>query len=145
MGLEQREQNNNINPKRTRNLFQVAALCTVLALSACSPKSQSYIFGSHIEMGSLPDDICKIEGKPQIISVSTESEGDINLVYTRNNGDIVTQHYGRDLGGHGTKYSKVGQFYWSGGICPGFEASTPLTPTITTRLLPTLQPTSSRS
>jgi hypothetical protein len=106
--------------KATSKFIKNTLLCSTLAfsVSACSPKEQSYLFGSNIDMGGLPTDICKIDNKPQVLNVSTESNGDIGLIYIRNNGDLVSQHYGRDRMGIGTQYAKVGEFVWKGDACP---------------------------
>jgi hypothetical protein len=121
--------------KRSRTFLQLASLCGVLSLTACGPKQQTY-WGGNIDMGPIPNDVCKIEGKAQILNVSTESTGDVHMIYLRNNGDYVSQRWTRSALGFGTDYVEAGSVFWTGGVCPGSDVP----PRATETIRPTLQP-----
>ncbi len=104
----------------TRRLLGFAALTITLLVAAagCSPKAQGISTNAAIDMGPIPADICRINNIPVVLNVVRESDQAISLTYVRNNGDIVTKHYGRGFLGIGTKYVEAGQSYWTGGYCP---------------------------
>ena len=86
------------------------AIVVALFLSACGASQQAF-FGVDVDMGAIPADVCLIDGKPQVLSASTESDGDIKLFYLRNDGYYVMQQYSFP----GVR--KAGAIYWSGGTC----------------------------
>ncbi len=124
--------------KRSRTFFQLASLCGVLSLTACGPKTQTY-WGGNIDMGPIPGDVCKIDDKAQILNVSTESTGDVHMIYLRNNGDYVSQRWTRSGLGFGAGYVEAGSVYWTGGTCPGSDVAP--RPTATVRPTPRPFPT----
>ena len=85
-------------------------LLAAIALTGCGASQQAF-FGVDVDMGPLPADICLVDGKPQVLSASTESDGDIKLFYLRNDGYFVLQQYSFP------GIRKAGAIYWSGGIC----------------------------
>lgn len=102
--------------KSTRSpLARTAMLCaTLLASAACSPKLQSYVEGTSIDVGKIPDDVCVVNGVQKVISVSTESDGDMSIVYVRYDGDIVLKHFATTFTSLGTSYGEQGQFVFKG-------------------------------
>ena len=106
-----------ITVDKKKTLYTSMLLSVVMSLASCSPKIQS-VLGSDINVGVLPDDICMVDGQPKILNVSTESQGDIYLIYVRKNGDIVSQHYSTDITTLGSKFKPRGSLYWTGGNCP---------------------------
>lgn len=94
-----------------RKLIVITTFFSVLwVLSACGASQQAF-FGADVDMGNLPEDICMINGVPQVLSASTESDGDIKLFYLRNDGFYVLQQY--TFPG----IRKAGSIYWAGGVC----------------------------
>lgn len=72
----------------------LAVIATIsLILSACSARDQARWEGT-IEMGNLPEDILYVNGLPQIITVSTESDGDVVMAYFSSDGNVYAQLYG---------------------------------------------------
>ncbi len=90
-----------------------------LAIGACSPKEQSRWIGESFtfSLGEIPSDVCLVGGNPLVLNATTESDGDFNLVYVRNNGDIVIRHWARRPIAQWEIY-EAGEFYWRGGRCP---------------------------
>ncbi len=82
----------------------------LLLVSGCGASQQAFL-GMDVDMGPIPEDVCYSNGLPQILSASTESDGDIKLFYLRNNGDFVLQQYSFP------GIRKAGSIFWSGGIC----------------------------
>lgn len=70
-----------------------------------------------VNMGALPGDICVIDGKPQVVDVSSEDHyGYPILVYLRKDGAIVALRYG---GGFDSQSQHAASIrYWTGGSCP---------------------------
>lgn len=93
-----------------RSILLIMAVLLMLVFSACGASQQAF-FGEDVDMGPLPEDICYVNGVPQVLSVSTESDGDIKLFYLRNDGDYVLQQY--SIPG----VRKAGSISWSGGTC----------------------------
>lgn len=91
-------------------IFFISAILLILFISACGASQQAF-FGEDVDMGPLPEDICYLNGVPQVLSVSTESDGDIKLFYLRDDGDYVLQQY--SIPG----VRKAGSISWSGGVC----------------------------
>ena len=85
-------------------------LLAAIALAGCGASQQAF-FGVDVDMGPLPEDVCLINGSPQVLSASTESDGDIKLFYLRNDGYYVLQQYSFP------GIRKAGAIYWSGGNC----------------------------
>lgn len=72
------------------------------------------------QMGSLPADICVIDGAPQVLNLNHDlgyGDSEATLTYLRNNGDLVVLTYWTN-GLRDTKET----FVWSGGHC-GAKAS----------------------
>jgi hypothetical protein len=88
----------------------------VLLLVACSPQTKSWFDSSYThQVGTVPSDVCIENGVPVIFNITSESDGDVSLVYLRNNGDVVMKHHPLNL--IGTDWKEGGEFYFSGGIC----------------------------
>jgi hypothetical protein len=90
--------------------FVLLSIIVLTALSACGASQQAF-FGVDVDMGTLPEDICYINGKPQVLGASTESDGDIKLFYLRNDGYYVLQQYSFP------GIRKAGNIFWEGGVC----------------------------
>lgn len=91
-------------------------IVVLLFLTACSPRGISFLDSSYSnKVANLPDDICVRNGIPVIYGVSTESDGDVALVYLRNDGAVTIKHY--PMNGLGTDWKEGGEFYWTGGSC----------------------------
>lgn len=82
-----------MNKKKALMLIVILLLIVLASLVACSQREQVRWSGT-AEMGDLPEDIKYVEGVPRVISVSTESDGDIVLSYISNEDKIVAQLYG---------------------------------------------------
>ena len=95
---------------KIKSVLIILGLLVVLVLSGCGASQQAFL-GMDVDMGPIPEDVCYINGIPQILSASTESDGDIKLFYLRNNGDYVMQQYSFP------GIRKAGSIYWSGGMC----------------------------
>lgn len=95
-----------------KNIFVVSMVIVMVSilLTSCGASQQAF-FGVDVDMGAVPADVCMIDGKPQVLSASTESDGDIKLFYLRNDGYYVLQQYSFP----GVR--KAGAIYWSGGNC----------------------------
>ena len=65
----------------------------LVALTGCSVRTQAR-FGKQISLPPLPGDIVYVDGKPKIISISTESDGDVMLAYENSLGQVKIQLYG---------------------------------------------------
>jgi hypothetical protein len=90
----------------------------MLLIAACSPKERGrWNRNTDVNIGTVPDDVCIVDGKPLILNATTESDGGFNLVYIRNNGDIVVRAWLTDPI-VGIVLKPAGQFYWTGGNCP---------------------------
>lgn len=99
-------------------IMQRAMLCAVLLGGpACGEREQARVFGSNIDIGPLPDDICIVNGEPRIINVSTQSDGEVNLVYIGKNGKVIIGHY-THTANFGTSYERKGSSTFSGSVCP---------------------------
>jgi hypothetical protein len=99
----------------------ILVLISLMFFAACSPKEQGrWNSDTKFKIGELPQDICVIDGVPQVINATTESDGGFNLVYLRNNGDIVVTSWltGPVLG---VILKPAGEFFWTGGVCPNQE------------------------
>lgn len=64
----------------------------VIILSGCSQKDRLRL-GETIEL-ELPSEVLVVGDVPQIVTVSTESDGDILITYVNRSNEIVTQQYG---------------------------------------------------
>lgn len=91
-------------------IIMIVLFLALWIFSACGASQQAF-FGADVDMGSLPEDICYINGVPQVLSASTESDGDIKLFYLRNDGYYVLQQYSFP------GIRKAGSIYWEGGAC----------------------------
>lgn len=102
--------------KSARSPFvRTVMLCaTLLSSAACSPRLQSYLNSASIEVGKIPDDVCVVDGQQKVISVSTQSNGDISLAYIRRDGDVVLKHFSTTVTSLGTAYGGQGQFVFTG-------------------------------
>lgn len=70
------------------------ALVSVFVLGSCTARNQVRFDGT-LELGDLPADVKYIDGVPQIITVSTESNGDVVVAYySDDNQHIFAQLYG---------------------------------------------------
>jgi len=88
----------------------------LLFLSACSPQSSSFWDSTYSnKVANLPDDVCVQNGVPVIYGVSTESDGNVSLIYLRNDGAVTIKHYPMNV--IGTDWQEGGEFYWTGGKC----------------------------
>lgn len=86
-------------------------IALLLSLTACGvPDQVQASRGGTVEVGSLPVDMCHQMGKPLIVSVSVENEGDIDLAYFNTKGELVVQKYGVGFGGFTTK--PQGKLFW---------------------------------
>lgn len=101
------------------NLKRVCVLVlTVTLLVACSPKEQGrWNQNTEVSIGVVPEDACIMNGNPLILNATTESDGGFNLVYVRDNGDVVVRAWLTDPV-TGVFLKPAGQFYWTGGHCP---------------------------
>ena len=89
-------------------------IVALMFLAACSPQSNGFWDSSYTnEVAVLPDDICIRDGVPVVYGVSTESDGNVALVYLRNDGAVVVKHYPLVL----VDWTEGGEFYWTGGTC----------------------------
>lgn len=90
-----------------------------IILASCSPKERSRWSGEDFSysLGMIPKDVCMVDGNPYVLNASTESDGDFNLIYVRNNGDIVVKHWAL-APVIGVVLREAGEFYWEGGKCP---------------------------
>jgi len=74
-----------------------AALLLVLVLglllTSCSARNQVRFEGT-LSLGELPEDMLYVDGNPQIITISTESDGDVIMAYYSNDGHVYGQLYG---------------------------------------------------
>lgn len=70
----------------------------IVVLVGCSPKETARFVGADyvLEVGSVPNDVCYIDGVPQILSMNSESDGDYTLSYIRDNGDVVLHLWALD-------------------------------------------------
>lgn len=84
----------------------------LFTLVSCTPQDQSW-WNSDLkwEVGKVPVDVCIENGKPVIYGMTSESDGDVSLVYLRNDGAVVLKHYPMDLGG--LNWKEGGEFYFS--------------------------------
>jgi len=98
------------NGVRMRKFIVLLAFGLMFLLSSCGASQQAF-FGADVDMGALPEDICYINGVPQVLGASTESDGDIKLFYLRNDGKYVLQQYSFP------GIREAGSIYWSGGVC----------------------------
>lgn len=73
-------------------LLVIGAIAFV-ALGGCSARTQARISGS-VNLGALPDDMLYVNGVPQVITVSTESDGDVVLAYRSQDQKLIAQLYG---------------------------------------------------
>jgi hypothetical protein len=71
----------------------VFILVSSLLLSACSARAQARWKGT-ISLGDLPSDMLYVNGVPQIITISTESDGDVVMAYFSSDGKVYAQLYG---------------------------------------------------
>lgn len=98
--------------KRYLKYLLVAAL-----LVSCSPQSKSWWDKNYThKVGDLPTDVCIQNGIPVIYGMTSESDGDVGLIYLRNDGDVTMKHYPPNL--LGTDWKEGGEFYFTGGTCP---------------------------
>lgn len=105
---------------KVRNcILAVVVLATGLFIAGCSPKERSRWTGEDFsfKLGEIPSDICLVDGNPLVLNATTESDGDFNLIYVRNNGDVVIRHWATDPIVSIVLY-EAGEFYWLGGNCP---------------------------
>lgn len=103
-----------------RNVANIALATSVLLMMAegCTVKGRMQYFNNTIDLGNIPSDVCMVNGIPQVLNISTETEGGVNLVYIENNGDVVAQHYIQDARKLGQGYTEAGRFVIHGGLCP---------------------------
>jgi hypothetical protein len=81
------------NKKIVLLLTAAVMFILVLILSSCSTRDQARWKGD-VNLGDLPTDMLYVEGVPQIITISTESSGDVMMGYRSTDGKIVVQLYG---------------------------------------------------
>ena len=113
--------------KTAKKILPGVALAGILVASGCSAKGRMQRFDKTIDLGNIPTDVCKIDGKPQILNMSTESDGGVNFVYINRNGDVVTQHWFQDGLKLGQGYTRGGEYLLHGDktLCPSSPTSTP--------------------
>jgi hypothetical protein len=81
---------------KKKNIARLVLLMLVLTLvlSACSARNQVRFEGT-LDLGELPSDMLYVNETPQIITVSTESDGDVILAYYSNDKKhVYAQLYG---------------------------------------------------
>ncbi len=78
--------------KASKWFVLIVVLC--LLLSACSVRNQARVFDGTINLGDLPEDMLYVNGAPQLITVSTESDGDVVLAYRSTDNHVYAQLYG---------------------------------------------------
>lgn len=103
--------------KTIKSTIKVIVVGLILILSVgCSPQTQSW-FDSNLKwkVGTIPADVCVENGKPQVLGMTSESDGDVSLVYLRNDGAIVLKHYPLNI--TNTDFKEGGEFYFTGGVC----------------------------
>lgn len=96
-----------------RRLFTLLLL-GVLGLTACSDQTKA-AYGGDVALGALPADVCIQGGRPLVLSVSIENEGDIDLAYINTSGELIVQKYG--MGAIGLTTAPQGKLIWTGGRC----------------------------
>lgn len=98
-----------------KKIFALLVILVVagLLLSACSARGQARWEGT-IELGDLPNDMLYVDGAPQIITISTESDGDVVMAYRSTDGSVYAQLYGCGVVSLtcGTLY-KQGRYQWT--------------------------------
>ena len=86
----------------------------LFVLVSCSPQESSFWDSSYTnKVADLPSDVCVQNGIPVIYGVSTESDGNVSLIYLRNDGAVTVKHYPLFF----TDWNEGGEFYWTGGEC----------------------------
>jgi hypothetical protein len=85
---------------------------SVLAIS-CTARTQVRWQGDE-NLGALPEDMSYDQnGIPRIITVSSESDGDMVMSYLNNKNQVVAQLYGCPAIGLCTNLQKQGRYYWT--------------------------------
>lgn len=79
-----------------------SALAMLLLLTACTDQAKAR-YGGDLTVASLPADICVVQGRPQVVSVSTEDQADIDLAYFDRQGNLKVQKYGTGVMGVTTR------------------------------------------
>ena len=80
--------------KKKSLVLVVLLLALSVVLTACSARSQARWEGT-VNLGDLPEDMLYVNGVPQIVTISTESDGDIVMVYYSSDGQhVYAQLYG---------------------------------------------------
>lgn len=88
-------------------------LVALLVLSSCSTRDQARWTGT-VDLGDLPSDMLYVDGVPQIITISTESDGDVVMAYRSDDGNIYAQLYGcAVINFNCGKLYKQGRYQWS--------------------------------
>lgn len=77
---------------RYKIIVSVVLLLAVLS-GCCTPKQQLDL-GINTEPTYLPDDILIVDGIPQVVSASSESDGDVVIYYINTDGNLIGQVYG---------------------------------------------------
>lgn len=65
-----------------------------ISITSCSARNKVRFEGT-LNLGELPADMLYVDGKPQIITISTESDGDVILAYYSSD---MTHVYGQLYG-----------------------------------------------
>lgn len=110
----------NINERNIKTYWKLMALvfviCAILSISAaCTAQERASKFSGTITIDNLPDDICIINGQPQLPSLNIENSGDMGLTYINKDGDLITLLYGSGFDGIGT--DRTGTFIFKGDLC----------------------------
>ena len=79
--------------KKKLLVFLTLVLVFLAFLVACSARDQVRWSGTK-DLGDLPADMLYVDGVPQIITISTESDGDVVVAYRSTDGGIYAQLYG---------------------------------------------------
>ena len=95
----------------SKSIFYILMVIFVF-ITGCSAKEQVRLTGT-LEMGPLPEDVLYFDGIPQIITVSTESNGDIIVSYISTDGKLVAQMWGcRVITLNCSQLQKQGRYVW---------------------------------
>ena len=105
-----------------RSVSKKAVLAVELALVAavavgCSP-DQKVQYGQDVNVGNLPADMCMIDGRPDILTVSTQSNGDMFMAYVNTKGQVIAQTYTNTLNVNIGGFKEGGKYIWQGASCP---------------------------
>lgn len=95
------------SPRRRTAALTGLALATALTASSCG-ENFGVKLGNDASMGPLPDDICIRDGRPEILGVTSQTDGGVTLSYLRNDGALVSVYYLN----FPTGYEEKGKFIW---------------------------------